>query len=276
MSSRIKTTRISLVVIALLAALISPIETASAAVICQPTTVKASDPKIIPKPTANLTKFPYLMTLKTNCGDIDIELLPNAAPIAITHLSALILGGYYNETLCHRVTTSGLFIIQCGDPSASSFGLPGWFFNDENLPKNSTNNYPAGTVAMANGGPNTNGSQFFITYQDSTIPPNYPIWGRVVDGLDILQFVASKGVMGGAKTDGMPAQTLAINSVETGDLYTFNMYRKGKVLGQKNLMDIQAELDSNKSALATANQLTKTLKSKLTAICKVKPKPKGC
>lgn len=253
-----------------------PISGASAAVNCQPTTVKASLQKLIPQPSKNLTTFPYLMTIKTNCGDIDIELLPNAAPITITHISALVLGGYYTETLCHRVTTSGLYVIQCGDPTATGLGLPGWSFADENLPASGTNNYPAGTVAMANGGPGTNGSQFFITYQDTSLAPNYPIWGRVVSGLDILQFVASKGVVGGTKTDGVPAQTLAINSIESGDLYAFNMYGKGKLLGQKNLIDIQAELEKNKSALATATQTTKTLKSKLTAICKAKPKPKGC
>ena len=80
---------------------------------------------------------------------------------------------------------------------------------DENLPKNVVNNYPAGTVAMANSGPGTNGSQFFLVYADTTLGPNYTIWGKITSGLDIVKAVAAKGVSGGG-SDGTPLQTLAI------------------------------------------------------------------
>jgi peptidyl-prolyl cis-trans isomerase B (cyclophilin B) len=152
------------------------------------------------------------ITLKTNCGDIVIAAFGTKAPLTVTSETYLANSGYYNKTICHRMVTSGIFIIQCGDPTASGSGGPQWTVPDENLPTGTGNTYPAGTVAMANSGPNTNGSQFFFTYKDgSQLGPNYTIWGKVIKGLDILNYIASKGI--GA--DGVaPAQAFEIISAK--------------------------------------------------------------
>ena len=134
------------------------------------------------------------------------------APFTLTSIAALAQGGYYDDSLCHRLTTQGLFVLQCGDPTATGSGGPQFTFPDENFPVNELNNYPAGTVAMANSGPNTNGSQFFLVYEDTTLAPSYTIWGTITSGLDIVKAVAKAGAVGGAP-DGKPAKTIAIQKV---------------------------------------------------------------
>lgn len=151
------------------------------------------------------------ITLATNCGDIVIETLPQAAPATVSSEIFLTENGFYNNTTCHRLTTEGIFVLQCGDPTATGSGGPGYTVKDENLPSADGVNYPAGTVAMANAGPNTSGSQFFIVYADTTLPPAYTIWGKVVSGLDIVQGVAEVGVAGGG-SDGAPAQAITITT----------------------------------------------------------------
>ncbi len=151
---------------------------------------------------------------RTNCGDLVITMDTAAAPVTSNSMAFLTQQGYFNDTSCHRLTTSGIYVLQCGDPTASGSGGPGYSIKDENLPKAGKNNYPQGTVAMANSGPNTNGSQFFIVYQDTTLPPSYTIWGTLTKGLDIVQRVAAKGVTGGA-TDGPPAQPFSIVTGKT-------------------------------------------------------------
>jgi peptidyl-prolyl cis-trans isomerase B (cyclophilin B) len=108
-------------------------------------------------------------------GSIVISLLGNKAPITVTQMTTLARGGYFDDTSCHRLTTQGLFVLQCGDPTATGTGGPNFTYRDENLPQASANNYPAGTVAMANSGPGTNGSQFFLVFADTTLGPNYTI-----------------------------------------------------------------------------------------------------
>jgi peptidyl-prolyl cis-trans isomerase B (cyclophilin B) len=103
--------------------------------------------------------------------------------------------------------------LQCGDPTGTGTGGPGFNIPDENLPQAVENNYPAGTVAMANAGPGTSGSQFFLVYQDTTLGPNYTIWGTLISGLDILQTIASAGVVDGG-TDGAPASAVTIESTK--------------------------------------------------------------
>ena len=99
-------------------------------------------------------------------------------------------------------------------PTNNGQGGPGFTVPDENLPSNGSNNYPAGTVAMANAGAGTAGSQFFIVYKDTTLPANYTIWGKVVSGLDVVSNVAAAGVQGGG-TDGKPAQPIVITKATT-------------------------------------------------------------
>jgi peptidyl-prolyl cis-trans isomerase B (cyclophilin B) len=130
-------------------------------------------------------------------------------------MSYMANGGYFDQTLCHRLTTKGIFVLQCGDPTASGSGGPAWQVPDENLPTPSVNTYPAGTVAMANSGPNTNGSQFFIVYADnSMLGPNYTVWGQITKGLDIVKAVAAKGSNNAnGDGDGAPNQTFALEKV---------------------------------------------------------------
>ena len=150
------------------------------------------------------------VTLETNCGSIVIETLPGKAPLTVASEVFLAKEGFYDQTSCHRLTTQGIFVLQCGDPQGDGRGGPGYSVPDENLPADGAGNYPAGTVAMANAGPGTAGSQFFIVYDDTTLPPAYTIWGNVVQGLDIVQGIAAAGVEGGG-SDGPPAQPVFIN-----------------------------------------------------------------
>jgi peptidyl-prolyl cis-trans isomerase B (cyclophilin B) len=178
---------------------------------CKSTKAVAANPTRIAPPESILKRGPRLITLKTNCGDIVIQTYFKQAPVTITVLSALVKGGYYNKTLCHRLTTEGIFVLQCGDPTATGSGGPEFRYRDENLPVAGSNNYPAGVVAMANSGPNTNGSQFFLVYKDTTLGPNYTIWGRIISGLEIVKYIADGGVKNG-ETDGTPTRTIAIET----------------------------------------------------------------
>ena len=184
----------------------------AAALKCTPTKAVGHDPKKIATPKKALITFPKKFTLVTNCGNIVITTVGAKAPFAMTSIAALAKGGYYDNSLCHRLTTQGLFVLQCGDPTATGRGGPQFTFPDENLPANTANNYPAGTVAMANSGPNTNGSQFFLVYANTTLAPSYTIWGTITSGLDIVKAIAKAGAAGGAP-DGKPAKTIAIQKV---------------------------------------------------------------
>ena len=179
---------------------------------CTPTKASGHAPKKIATPTKVLTTFPKKFTLVTNCGNIEITTVGAKAPFTMTSIAALAKGGYYDNSLCHRLTTQGLFVLQCGDPTATGSGGPQFTYPDENLPANKTNNYPAGTVAMANSGPNTNGSQFFLVYANTTLAPSYTIWGTITSGLDIVKAIAKAGAIGGAP-DGKPAKTISISKV---------------------------------------------------------------
>jgi peptidyl-prolyl cis-trans isomerase B (cyclophilin B) len=153
------------------------------------------------------------LVLNTNCGDVTIALDP-AAPATIASEAFLAGKGFYDKTTCHRLTTAGIFVLQCGDPKGDGTGGPGYTVPDENLPTTVPDgavSYPAGTVAMANAGPGTSGSQFFIVYQDTVLPAGYSIWGHVTSGLDMVQEIAAAGVAGGS-TDGAPSQPVFIES----------------------------------------------------------------
>ena len=162
------------------------------------------------------------MTITTNCGVITIAMNP-AAPQTVTNMSALARAKYFDNSYCHRLTTARIFVLQCGDPSAQKNGSPGSWkgYKDENLPKGKGVNYPAGTVAMANSGPKTNGSQFFLVYKDTTLPAKYSIWGKITSGLPILLEFEKVGAYevdqasGKAyySDDGIPIQPVEIKSI---------------------------------------------------------------
>jgi cyclophilin family peptidyl-prolyl cis-trans isomerase len=129
----------------------------------------------------------YVATIKTNYGDIVIELFPKEAPLAVNNFVKLAREGYYDGLTFHRVVKG--FVIQSGDPKGDGTGGPGYTFKDEPVKRD----YVAGTLAMANAGPNTNGSQFFITLVDLTgrLPKNYTIFGIVTDGFDVVQAIGN-------------------------------------------------------------------------------------
>lgn len=153
------------------------------------------------------------ITFTTNQGEIVIETTPSLAPLTVNAIAALAQKNYFDKTICHRLTTEGIYVLQCGDPTGTGTGGPGFNIPDENLPQPTENNYPAGTVAMANAGPGTSGSQFFLVYQDTTLGPDYTIWGSITSGLDILQTIASAGVVDGG-TDGAPVSGVTIESTK--------------------------------------------------------------
>ena len=132
----------------------------------------------------------YHVVIKTNKGDIHLQLNPAEAPQTVNNFVALARDGYYDGVTFHRVVPR--FVIQGGDPTGTGSGGPGYQFSDEPVKRP----YKAGTVAMANAGPNTNGSQFFICLEDqSTLPPLYTIFGDTVSGMDVVRNIRVGDVM---------------------------------------------------------------------------------
>lgn len=171
-------------------------------------TVRNVVPPEVKAPFKNRT-----LSFATNCGDITIEAYGASAPIAVTTMLSLARNGFFNETLCHRLTTNEIYLLHCGDPTATGMGQLSFEYDNENLPKSIENNYPAGTVGIWNSEEISNGSQFFIVYEDSSLPPSYTIWGKVTKGLDIVRAIAKDGVMNG-KSDGSPKRKIAIERVK--------------------------------------------------------------
>jgi peptidyl-prolyl cis-trans isomerase B (cyclophilin B) len=152
-------------------------------------------------------------TVQTSAGEIGLTLDAEAAPCTVHSFVSLAEQGYFDGTTCHRLVTSGIQVLQCGDPSATGGGGPGYSFPDE-LTGEET--YPAGTLAMANAGPDTNGSQFFFVYGETPLGPDYTVFGAIDDaGLKVLEEIAAGGTANGAP-DGPPAQPVTIESVMIG------------------------------------------------------------
>ncbi len=154
----------------------------------------------------------YLATIKTNRGTIVLDLLNSKATCTVNSFLYLAANKYFNKTLCHRLTTSTIYVLQCGDPTGTGRGGPGYQFANENL---AGAQYVQGTVAMANAGPGTNGSQFFLVYRNSTtLPANYTPFGKIVSGLGIIQNVAKAGSdNANGPGDGHPKEKVTIESV---------------------------------------------------------------
>lgn len=181
----------------------------------------------LPSATPDYTAT-YTATIHTNLGKIEIALANSKATCTVNSFIHLASADFWNDSQCHRVTTQGgLYVLQCGDPYAKASskltcgstpgspgtGGPGYEFRDENL---TGATYKTGTVAMANTGPNTNGSQFFLVYKNSTLQPQYTPFGTITSGLDILQKVANAGVSckyNGDPGDGAPKEKVIIDSV---------------------------------------------------------------
>jgi peptidyl-prolyl cis-trans isomerase B (cyclophilin B) len=146
--------------------------------------------KGVPVFNAAVAARPYIVRFITNQGVITVRMLTSAAPCTTYSFRFLASQGYYNQTHCHRLTVQQIYVLQCGDPTGTGSGGPGYEFNDENL---TGATYPAGTVAMANAGPNTNGSQFFFVWKNTTLAPNYTPFGTVIGGMNVLQRIAAAG-----------------------------------------------------------------------------------
>ncbi|GAA3229117.1 peptidylprolyl isomerase [Dactylosporangium siamense] len=170
------------------------------------------DPRLVatPAPRSTLTGKPTA-TLETNLGAIGIQLYADRAPCTVNSFVHLARDDFYSDTPCHRLTTEGLWVLQCGDPGGTGTGTPGYQYGEENLPT-TLPPYPRGTLAMANAGPGTNGSQFFVVYKDSDIPPDYSVFGQVTSGLDLLDRIAAAGTTTGG-ADGPPKLAVQITEI---------------------------------------------------------------
>lgn len=133
-------------------------------------------------------KKQYRATLNTTEGKIVVQLYGDKTPITVSNFVSLAKKGFYNKTIFHRVING--FMIQGGDPKGNGTGGPGYKFDDEPF----TGEYTKGTIAMANSGPDTNGSQFFIMHKDYPLPKNYVIFGKVIKGIDVVDKIATTEV----------------------------------------------------------------------------------
>ncbi|ORA81795.1 peptidylprolyl isomerase [Mycobacterium malmoense] len=165
-------------------------------------------------------------SIVTDQGPIGLRLANNESPCTVNSFTSLAKQKFFDDTHCHRLTTSPkLGVLQCGDPKGDGTGGPGYQFTNEyptdqykpDDPKaHQPVVYPRGTLAMANTGPDTNGSQFFLVYKDSQLPPEYTVFGTIqADGLATLDKIAKAGVAGGGD-DGAPATSVTIKSVQVG------------------------------------------------------------
>jgi peptidyl-prolyl cis-trans isomerase B (cyclophilin B) len=185
--------------------------------------------KQVDAPPGNPVKdAPTEVTIATDQGDVKVSLDAEKAPCTVNSFLSLAKQGYFDDTKCHRLTTDGLFVLQCGDPSGTGQQGPGYTFKDELIPSDPRLQpclgqtdpqtgkeyctYTAGTLAMANAGADTNGSQFFLVYKDSPLPDAYTVFGRMsAAGLKVVQKVAA----GGLGPDGQaPKIPVTITSVK--------------------------------------------------------------
>lgn len=161
-----------------------------------------------PEMTIN-NKKSYLAVIKTTKGDIAVELNSKKTPKTANNFISLARKGFYKNVIFHRVIKG--FMIQGGDPKGDGTGGPGYKFDDEKF----DGEYVRGTVAMANAGPNTNGSQFFIMQNDYDLPKNYVIFGKVIDGMKIVDEIANASVKKSASGENsIPVEPVKILSVE--------------------------------------------------------------
>ena len=191
-----------------------------------PASPEAASKQVNPPRTGKVPTDPAQVSasMATNQGNIGLQLDNGKAPCTVNSFASLAQQGYFNDTPCHRLTTTeGLSVLQCGDPTGEGTGGPGYQFANE-YPTNQYQPddpalqepvvYPRGTLAMANAGTGTNGSQFFLVYRDSELPPNYIVFGTVDEtGLATLDKIAEAGVAGGQQ-DGKPTLDVMIKSIQ--------------------------------------------------------------
>ncbi|MFL6160565.1 MAG: peptidylprolyl isomerase [Marmoricola sp.] len=190
---------------------------------------KAAKPVNLPPGTPD-PATPSSMVISTSAGDIPITFDAGQAPCAVNSFVSLATQGYFDSTPCHRLTTQGYYVLQCGDPLGTGQGGPGYTFPDELVdndprlqPCGSSGGqayctYGTGTVAMANRGPDTNGSQFFLVYGISRFPPDFTVLGHLnAAGLKVIKTIAAKGIgtpSGMGPGDGAPKQPVTITGIK--------------------------------------------------------------
>lgn len=160
------------------------------------------------------TEGSAVVTMQMAAGRVTMTLDRTKAPCAVHSLESLVQQGYFDATRCHRLVDQGIFILQCGDPTGTGRGGPGYTFADE---LTGQEKYPKGTIAMANAGPDTNGSQFFLVWADTELKPDYTVIGRMdEESLRTVGKIASQGVDGKAAQEGAPIADTTITSVTLG------------------------------------------------------------
>lgn len=187
----------------------------------------ASKKNTVPTGTDISTQGTVAVTMTTSAGTIPLTLDRAKAPCTVHGFVNLADQKYFDGTPCHRLVTEGLKVLQCGDPTGKGTGGPGYSFanefpTDQFAPKDPAAQkaaiYPKGTIAMANSGPDTNGSQFFLVYGDSPLPPQYTVFGTISEpGLKVLDAIAAKGITKGSGQgqpgDGAPATPVTITTM---------------------------------------------------------------
>ena len=169
--------------------------------------------KVDPPPSTPDVQGQVPVTMKTSIGTLDATLDADKAPCTVNSFVSLAKQGFFDKTQCHRLTTASIFVLQCGDPSATGTGGPGYTIPDEFSP---SDKYVPGTLAMANTGqPDSGGSQFFIVYQDTPLPPTYTVFGKVsAPGVKLLQKAAKQGTDNAfGQGDGHPKVAVTIDTV---------------------------------------------------------------
>ena len=184
----------------------------SSPVTASPSAVPAVSETIPPKSTPAQEVFDaskkYTAVIHTTLGDITLVLTAKETPKTAENFVTLARKGFYNNTVFHRVIKG--FMIQGGDPKGDGTGGPGYTFNDEPF----TGEYTRGTIAMANAGPNTNGSQFFIMHRDYPLPKNYVIFGKTVSGLEVVDKIAEAPVTASRGEMSTPVTPVTVSGID--------------------------------------------------------------
>lgn len=158
----------------------------------------------------------FVATVTTNCGVVKMELDGAKAPQTVASFMGLAKSGYWVDSPCHRLTTSGIFVLQCGDPTGTGSGGPGYGYGVENPPADFT--FPPGTLAMARtSDPQSNGGQFFIVYRQTVLkdPTGYSAFGKIISGMDIVDKIAAAGATPpDANNTTAPKQPISILAVD--------------------------------------------------------------
>jgi peptidyl-prolyl cis-trans isomerase B (cyclophilin B) len=180
------------------------------------------DPPALPEQPQQFDEVPpgdlaedsvWTANVVTSCGNITLELYGDKAPQTVSSFIFLAENDYWDASPCHRLVTAGIFVLQCGDPTGTGSGDPGYGYGVENAPEDFV--YPRGTLAMARtSDPNTNGGQFFIVFDKTELPDptGYSVFGRVVEGMDVVDRVAEQGI-GGTLGPEAPKQPISILDV---------------------------------------------------------------